>query len=253
MRLNKYAKSIEITGVENIYMALYAIADLHLPLGVDKPMDIFGVAWKNYVERLFENWQHTVKEEDTVVLPGDFSWAMYLDESKRDFEYLNSLNGTKILIKGNHDYWWTTMNKLKHFIDDNGFSDIYFMHNNAFVYKNIVLCGTRGWVHPAWEGCTEKDRKIFARETARLELSLKDAQKYEGKDIYVFTHYPPMSNHIEGNIFTDKLAEYGVKKVIYGHLHGASHKNRVSGVHNGIEYILASADYLQFAPKKIAE
>ncbi len=234
-------------------MALYAIADLHLPLGVDKPMDIFGSSWKNYVERLFDNWQYTVNKDDTVVLPGDFSWAMYLEESKKDFEYLNSLNGRKILIKGNHDYWWTTMNKLSNFVADNGFSDIYFMQNNAFVYKDIVLCGTRGWLHPAWDGFTQKDQKIFDRETARLELSLKNAQKYENKDIYVFTHYPPMSNRIEGNAFTDKLKEYGVKKVIYGHLHGNSHRNGVNGVYDGIEYTLVSADYLQFMPKKIAD
>lgn len=234
-------------------MALYAIADLHLPLGVDKPMDIFGNAWKNYVDRLFENWQHTVKADDTVVLPGDFSWAMYLEESQKDFEYLHSLNGTKILAKGNHDYWWTTLNKLKNFIADNGFSDIHFMQNNAFVYKDIVICGTRGWVHPAWDGCTEKDRKIFDRETLRLELSLKEAQKYGEKDIYVFTHYPPMSNRAEGNAFTEKLCEYNVKKVIYGHLHGPSHRNGINGVYGGIEYILASADYLQFMPKKIAD
>lgn len=145
------------------------------------------------------------------------------------------------------------MSKLKGFTERNGFDDIFFMQNNAFVYGDVVICGTRGWLHPAWEGFSEKDRKIFDREVLRLELSLKEARKYEGKDIYVFTHYPPMSNRGEENVFTDKLREYNVKKAVYGHLHGASHKNGISGVYGGVEYILASADYLRFMPRKIAD
>ena len=238
-------------------MALYAIADLHLPLGIDKPMDKFGSLWSNYVERLCDNWQTVVKSGDTVVIPGDFSWATYLEQSKRDFEYLNALNGRKILIKGNHDYWWTTMNKLKNFIADNDFNNIEFMQNNASVYEDIALCGTRGWLHPAWDGFTQEDRKIFDRETARMRLSLDSAAEYvkNGKcaSIYAFMHYPPMSSRAESNEMTDLLKEYNVKKVFYGHLHGAAHRNAVSGEHEGIEYRLISADYLQFVPRKIAD
>ena len=232
-------------------MALYSIADLHLPLGIDKPMDIFGSAWKNYVERLWENWQCTVKKEDTVVLPGDFSWATYLDQSTKDFEYLHKLNGRKILLKGNHDYWWTTMNKLREFIKINGFSGIDFLQNNSFMYGDTAICGTRGWIHPAWDNFSAEDRKIFDREVLRLELSLSSVK--ECGEIYVFTHYPPISAALENNDFTDMMKKYNVKKCFYGHLHSASHKNAVEGIVDGIEYKLVSGDYVGFNPVKLKD
>lgn len=232
-------------------MALYTIADLHLPLGIDKPMDIFGKAWENYVDRLKENWQSTIKEDDTVVLPGDFSWATYLEESERDFEYLHSLNGNKIMLKGNHDYWWTTMNKLCEFTKSRGYYDIHFLQNNSYMYKDIAICGTRGWIHPAWDGFGAEDRKIFDREVGRLELSLKSAKDY--REIYVFTHYPPMSLNKETNEFTDLMKKYGVTNCIYGHLHAASHKNALQGVVDGINYKLVSGDYLRFEPWKLVD
>lgn len=230
-------------------MALYTIADLHLPLGIDKPMDIFGKAWENYVERLAYNWQSKVRADDTVVLAGDFSWATYLEQSVRDFEYLNKLNGRKILLKGNHDYWWTTMNKLKEFTAENGFENISFLQNNAFMYEDIAICGTRGWIHPAWDNFGEDDRKIFDREVQRLELSLKSAG--DCHEIYVFTHYPPMSAAREANEFTEMMKKYSVKKCIYGHLHAASHRNAVEGLVDGIEYKLVSGDYIGFDPIKL--
>lgn len=230
-------------------MALYAIADLHLPLGIDKPMDIFGKAWENYVERLEDNWQSNIKDTDIVVLPGDFSWATYLEQSTKDFEFLHKLNGRKILSKGNHDYWWTTMNKMREFTAKNGFDDIDFLQNNSFVYEGIGICGTRGWIHPAWDNFGGEDRKIFDREVLRLELSLKHAGDLS--EIYVFTHYPPMSTALEGNAFTDMMKQYPVTKCIYGHLHSASHRNAVNGVVDGIEYKLVSGDYVGFNPVKI--
>lgn len=229
-------------------MALYSISDLHLPLGVDKPMDVFGSAWENYVERLEKNWQSIVGEDDLIILPGDFSWATYIEQTKKDFEFLSRLNGRKILLKGNHDYWWTTMNKLKNFISENAFGGIEFIQNNAFEYENISICGTRGWKHPAWENFSEEDRKIFDREVLRLELSLKQAKNEE---IYVFTHYPPMSDSLEENEFVNIMKKYGVTKCIYGHLHAASHSRAVTGNIDGIEYILVSADYLKFRPRLI--
>lgn len=232
-------------------MALYAIADLHLPLGIDKPMDIFGKAWSNYVERLEENWSNKVKKDDTVVIAGDFSWATYIEQSERDFDFLNRLPGRKILLKGNHDYWWTTMNKLKEFVRSRGYTDIEFLQNNCFMYKNTAVCGTRGWLHPAWANINDDDRKIFAREVLRLELSLKCTEGAE--EIYVFTHYPPMSNKLEENDLNRMMKKYGVKKCIYGHLHSASHKNAVEGIHDGIEYILVSGDYIGFNPVLIKE
>ncbi len=230
-------------------MALYTIADLHLPLGIDKPMDIFGKAWENYVERLADNWQSKIADSDIVVLPGDFSWATYLEQSVRDFEYLNKLNGRKILLKGNHDYWWTTMNKLWEFMRNNGFDSIDFLQNNSFMYEDIAICGTRGWINPSWDNFVEEDRKIFDREVLRLELSLNSASNY--KEIYVFTHYPPISISQERNEFIDMMKKYPVTKCIYGHLHSASHKNAVEGIVDEIEYKLVSGDYLGFNPIKL--
>lgn len=226
-------------------MALYTIADLHLPLGIDKPMDIFGKAWSGYVERLEYNWQRKIQPDDTVVLPGDFSWATYLEQSERDFEFLNRLNGKKLLLKGNHDYWWTTLNKLDCFIKTKDFTNIHFLQNNSFEYDNISICGTRGWLNPSIESFSNEDKKIYEREVMRLELSLKAAKNEE---IYVFTHYPPLSPQFDENDFVRMMKKYNVTKCFYGHLHSASHKNAVNGVFDGIEYRLISADYLQFDP-----
>lgn len=227
-------------------MALYTIADLHLPLSIDKPMDIFGKSWSGYVERLEFNWQRKIKDCDTVVLPGDISWATYLEQSERDFEFLHRLNGRKIILKGNHDYWWTTMNKLTSFAAERGFSDILFLQNNSFMYGKTAICGTRGWINPASDSFGEADGKIFARELQRLELSLKSASECD--EIYVFTHYPPLPVTREENGFTEMMKTYGVSKCFYGHLHAASHRNAVNDTVNGIEYRLVSGDFLQFDP-----
>ncbi len=232
-------------------MALYTIADLHLPLGIDKPMDIFGKAWENYVERLEENWQNKVGKDDLVVLPGDFSWATYLEQGTKDFEFLHRLNGKKILLKGNHDYWWTTMNKLREFTVANGFCDIDFLQNGHYMYGDTAICGTRGWIHPAWDNFGGEDRKIYDREVLRLELSLNSVK--ECSEIYVFTHYPPMSISLESNAFVEMMKKYNVTKCVYGHLHSASHRNAVEGVIDGIEYRLVSGDYLGFDPVKLKD
>ena len=231
-------------------MALYAIADLHLPLGIDKPMNIFGKSWENYVNRLEENWQNTVSQEDTVVLAGDFSWATYLEESKKDFEFLNKLNGRKIMLKGNHDYWWGTLSKLKEFTEKNGFSNIEFLQNNSFSYKDISICGSRGWTLPQLKG-TEEDLKIYARELLRLELSLKSAKNPD--NIIVFTHFPPIMRDFCENDMAELLKRYGVSKAIYGHIHSSAVKNAFEGVKDGIQYMLVSADYREFVPVKIAD
>lgn len=232
-------------------MALYTISDLHLPLGIDKPMNIFGSAWDNYVERLGDNWQSTIKENDTVVLPGDFSWATYLEQSVADFEFLNKLNGRKILSKGNHDYWWTTMNKLKKFVAEQGYKNIEFMQNNSFMYENTAICGSRGWIHPAWDGFGAEDRKIYDREIIRAELALQSVGECE--DIIFFNHYPVRSSNMETNAMTELLGRYGVKDIVYGHLHGPAHKYAVTGEHDGMEYHLVSADFLRFEPKLLRE
>lgn len=231
-------------------MALYAIADLHLPLGIDKPMDIFGKNWENYVERLRENWQKTVSCEDTVVLAGDFSWATYLEESKKDFEFLNGLCGRKIMLKGNHDYWWSTINKMYNFLEENKFSNIEFLQNNSFLYKDISICGSRGWTMPQIKASKE-DKKIYERELLRLELSLKAAKNPE--NIVVFTHFPTVMYDFKENEMTQLLSKYGVKKSVFGHIHLSGVKNTFEGTENGIEYMLVSADYREFMPVKIAD
>ncbi len=230
---------------------LFTISDLHLPLGIDKPMNIFGSAWDNYVERLADNWQSVVGENDVVVMPGDFSWATYLEQSVKDFEFLDKLNGRKILSKGNHDYWWTTMNKLKAFVSSHGFRNIEFMQNNCFMYEKTAICGSRGWIHPAWSGFNSEDRKIYDREVIRAELSLKEAGECE--DIIFFSHYPIRSSNMEENSMTKLLDEYKVKEVVYGHLHGPSHRYAVNGEYGGMIYRLVSADYLKFMPQKLRD
>ena len=229
-------------------MSLFAIADLHLSLGEDKPMDIFA-GWDNYVERLTKNWNTLVTDDDTVMIAGDISWAMKLEQTYTDFKYIDDLPGKKIFLKGNHDYWWTTMNKLREFTAEHDFYDIEFLQNNSFMYEDVAICGTRGWINPGWDNFGSEDRKIFDREVLRLELSLNSVK--ECNEIYVFTHYPPMPVSLKENEFVQMMKKYPVTKCIYGHLHAAAHRNAVEGTINGIEYKLVSGDYLGFDPIKL--
>ena len=231
-------------------MALFAISDLHLPLGVDKPMDIFGKNWANYVERLKENWISVVSEEDTVVMPGDFSWATYIEESKADFEFLCNLPGKKIILKGNHDYWWTTMNKLNEFVKDNGYDNVFFLQNNSFEYGDISICGTRGWQTPQ-PSLSVEDKKIYDREVLRLELSIKSAKNPD--NIIVFTHFPPILKDYRENAMVDMLNKYNIKECIFGHIHSQGIKNVIEGDVAGINYSLVSCDYREFMPVKIKD
>ena len=229
-------------------MALFAIADLHLSLGEDKPMDVFA-GWNDYTSRLENNWRKLVTDNDTVVVSGDISWAMKLEETLTDFTFIENLPGKKIFNKGNHDYWWTTMNKLREFTAERGFDDIEFLQNNSFMYEDVAICGTRGWINPGWDNFGGEDRKIFDREVLRLELSLNSVK--ECNEIYVFTHYPPMPVSLKENEFVQMMKKYPVTKCIYGHLHAAAHRNAVEGTINGIEYKLVSGDYLGFDPIKL--
>ncbi len=229
-------------------MSIFTIADLHLPLGIDKPMNKFGKQWDNYVERIARQWSAVVGDNDTVVIPGDFSWATYIDQAKRDFDYIEALPGHKILIKGNHDYWWTTMTKMNEYLAKNGYRTLSFLQNNSFTADGISICGTRGWLYPGWTPFTADDEKYFKREVGRLELSLKAA---ETDEIYVFTHYPPMSREGESNEFCEMMKKYNVKRCYYGHLHGYSHANRIQQNADGIEYHLVSSDYLKFMLKLV--
>ena len=232
-------------------MKLFTISDLHLPLGIDKPMDIFGRRWENYVERIRENWINTVTNEDVVVLGGDFSWATYLEESVKDFEFLEELPGEKILLKGNHDYWWTTASKLGKFTSENGFKSISFLHNNSYKFGTLGLCGTRGWSLDSLS--SDEDKKIYTRELMRLVMSLNHAKNNGCDELIVFTHYPPVTAAFQETEFHKILLKYDVKKCIYGHLHGISHQTAFTGFAGDVEYILAAGDYTEFNLLKIAE
>ncbi|HHW48716.1 MAG TPA: serine/threonine protein phosphatase [Clostridiaceae bacterium] len=229
-------------------MSIYAISDLHLALSMDKPMDIFGERWENYMEKLRIMWEQTVTSDDYVIVPGDISWATYLEQAVEDFKFIDSLPGKKIISKGNHDYWWTTMSKLEGFIYRNNFSTISFMHNNSFRIENVTLCGTRGWNSPGDNGFTADDNKIYNRELQRLELSLKSSIEKGGDIIIAALHYPPFNSKGEPTEFVNIMGRYGVKICVYGHLHGESIKSAFNGEMDGIEYRLVSADFLDFKP-----
>lgn len=226
---------------------LYTIGDLHLSLGCDKPMDIFS-GWSNYLERLEANWNSIVTDDDTVVLLGDHSWALKLEDAYKDIEFIHSrLKGKKILVKGNHDLWWNTMNKNNQFIKNNGFTSIEFLFNNAFLVEGKAICGTRGWIR---ENGEQPDMKVLSREAGRLEASIKEAQKLGG-ELVAFIHYPPIYRAEENVHLTDVLQRYGVSRCYYAHLHGGSIKGALNGIKNGIDYRLVSADSVDFTPVKI--
>jgi len=231
-------------------MSIYAIADLHLPFGIDKPMDIFGSVWENYTDKIYNNWVNTVKEDDTVVVPGDLSWATYLKDAYRDFDFINKLPGKKIITRGNHDYFFTTMAKMENFLNENKFNTIKILQNNFYLAEDILITGTRGWDITAGG---EDDRKILNREGIRLEISLSEAKKaYPDNDIYVFMHYPPVLRDIKNdNIFSELFEKYNVKKCYYGHLHSKGIQTAFNGEFKNVFYELISADYLEFMPKKI--
>lgn len=231
-------------------MSLFAIGDLHLSQGVKKPMDIFS-GWENHAEKLTENWRRTVAPQDTVALLGDFSWGMTLDEALKDFELVNSLPGEKkLLIKGNHDYWWTSAKKMKEFFELHGLATLEILHNTAYraEKENAVLCGSRGWI---FENGEPQDEKIINREAIRIEASLKAAEGILGEHI-LFLHYPPVFAGQEIPRYLELMRGYGIRRCFYGHIHGVQgHKKAVNGQYGGVEFSLVSADYLGFTPLKI--
>ena len=234
-------------------MSIYVIGDLHLSFSQNKPMDIYGKNWEKHDEKIKNDWLSKLKKEDCVVLPGDFSWATYIEDAYLDFKYLNELPGKKILLKGNHDYWWTTVTSMKKFLEDNKFYNIDFLYNNSLEYEDKVFVGTRGWSFQE----SENSRKMINRENQRLELSIQDAIKKYGnnKEIIAFLHYPPLisKNLLENNCleFYKTLKKYNIKRCYYGHLHGKSHAEAVIGNVEGIDFNLVSADYLDFKLLKI--
>ena len=225
-------------------MAVYTIADLHLSFGTDKPMDVFH-GWSNYTERIQQRWQQLVTPADTVVIAGDISWAMKLSDTEADFRFIDALNGQKILMKGNHDYWWTTKAKMDKYLAEKELSTLTILHNNYYVRDGLALCGSRGWFYDAE---TDADKLILQREVGRLRRSIEPAVA-DGYEPIVFLHYPPIYNDMECGEILDVLQEYGIKKCFYGHIHGgAAAKKAFVGERYGIRFQLVSCDYLGFTP-----
>ena len=229
-------------------MAIYVIGDLHLSFGTDKPMNVFGSNWENHPLRLQQGFSE-VCDEDTVILAGDLSWGISLQEALEDFRFIDKLPGKKLIVKGNHDYWWETVGKTNRFFGENGISSIGFLHNNAVLAEGVALCGTRGWFFE--EERNEHSEKIYQRELGRLEASLKAGKKLGAEQLIAVLHYPPICAGFDCVEMTDMLSDYGVSHCYYGHLHGMSHQYAFRGMHKGVFYHLVSADFLGFVPKKI--
>lgn len=227
-------------------MSLFAIADTHLSFGTDKPMEIFP-GWSGFEQRLEKNWRAVVCEEDTVVIAGDISWAMLLSQTKPDFSFLHELPGKKIIIKGNHDYWWTSISKMNAFLAANSFGSLEILHNNAFQAGPVAVCGTRGWL---LEGESKEDRKVLLREVGRLKTSIAAAKKFDAEPV-VFLHYPPLNGTEVCEEIFEVLAGEGIKRCFYGHLHAQAMRNAVNCEREGIQFSLISSDFLEFCPKLV--
>ena len=228
-------------------MAIYSISDLHLDYSKEKPMDIFGENWENHEEKIFESWQEKVKDEDLVLIPGDISWALKLEEVKKDLDRIDKLLGKKIITKGNHDLWWQSKAKLNAL----SLNTIDFLQNEHFLYDDVAIAGTRGWSPRDSDEFTEHDEKVFKREVNRLDISLSSIKKKVSKKI-VMIHYPPFNfKNKSPNEFVEVMKNHDVDICIYGHLHAEGHKFAVEGNVEGIEFHCVSSDYINFDLKKI--
>ena len=239
-------------------MSLFVIADLHLSCGSDHPMDVFGARWHGYTEKLCKNWRAIVTAEDSVILPGDISWAMHLDEAKKDFLLLESLPGQKYISKGNHDFWWETATKMGRFFEQNDIKSIHFLYNNAYVLENYIVCATRGWFLEEGQQQTVGDvdyTKIVNREVQRLKLSLDAAMalrqgEHANKEILVFLHFPPVWNGFECREILELLRQYGIRRCYHGHIHGVYYAPPAREV-DGLSLSMISSDFLDFCPLRI--
>ncbi len=230
-------------------MSLFAIGDLHLSLNSPKSMEVFK-GWERYTERIEYGFKETLTDEDTVVIAGDFSWGMTLEESLLDFKFLNALPGKKLIMKGNHDFWWTTRNKMDRFLEENNLNTISFLHNDCYFAEGVAICGTRGWINEDNSAFKENDKKVLQREAGRLKLSLNAAGDFDGEKI-VFLHYPPLYCDGRAEEILAVLKEYNIKRCFYGHIHSTGAYYAPKGIYDSVEYNLVSADYLGFKPIKV--
>jgi predicted phosphohydrolase len=238
--------NINLERLEGNAMSLFAIADPHLSLDADKSMEVFR-GWQDYVARLEANWRAVVGEEDTVVIAGDLSWGMSLAGALRDMQFLHSLPGRKLLLKGNHDYWWSTRRKMDTFFEEHGLYSLQIVHNDAALVEGIAVCGTRGWFFDAEE---DADKKVVLREAGRLRTSIQAAKALGGEPV-AFLHYPPVTQSARCEEMMRVLEDEGIRRCYYGHLHGPATRAAVTGEREGIRFSLISADYLSFCPKLV--
>lgn len=224
---------------------IYALADLHLDYTEEKSMEVFGDAWDNYQEKIFTNWKNIIKDEDTVLIPGDISWAMDIKEARIDLEKIDNLPGRKIMMKGNHDYWRSSLNKLNQL----GFANIDFLQNNSFEVEDYLICGTRGWISRDSRDFTDHDEKIYKRELLRFENSIKSL--ISEKKLIINLHYPPINADGTLNDFFKLAKEYKAHTVIYGHLHGNGHRLIKEGKFEGVNLVCVASDYVNFSPVRI--
>jgi len=243
-------------------MPVFVIADTHLSLSVDKSMEYFKGRWSGYIDKLEKNWNETVKQSDGVIIAGDISWGLNFDECEKDFMFINNnLNGFKYIIKGNHDYWWTTMTKLNKWLEEKSFDKIKIVHNNAYLCENIIICGTRGWFiggeDEEEDGVSAEEmfnQKILKREVNRLAMSIQAAKKIKtenpGCEIVAFIHYPPVYGDYICEEIVDLLAKEEIKRCYFGHIHNVNWSKRIRTYKN-IDFEVVSADYLDFTPMKV--
>lgn len=221
-------------------MNIYAISDLHLDINNTKPMDIFGPVWQNYLDDIVADWNEKVTDDDVVILAGDYSWAMKLEEVIPDFDFVGKLKGKKIIVRGNHDYWWKSISRIRENLPPN----VFALQNDAIKIGEYIFCGNRGWNIPQGQFNTEEDKRIFARELERAVLSFNSAKKLQknGEKIVFVTHFPPFNYKGEPSEMTRLIEEYGIYKVVFGHLHGYTNPNLIHKTMNGVEYFLTSCD-----------